>query len=242
MVSNEETSESSIRYPETPIGGESKDGRKLISNQIISPIIPPIIPPISSRTPKLKSYQLFLKNTKETPITGRKAFIMEAAAIWRSLPREEKEMFHELAGADRAVAESEGKKLALRERSLWKVMNEEEREMYQGLSEEEKEKYSKEGRSIKEPLRSFSFFLKEEKVSGAVWCSMTQGEKMKAEKVSAAVWCRMRQGEKMKYHTLARRDQLRFMGECLERLRDKPTCRHIHERVRRLSKGGPGLY
>lgn len=223
IVSNEETSESSIGYPETPIGGESKDGgAKLISNPITPLIRSPISSLISGRTPKLKSYQLFLKNTKETPITGRKAFIMEAAAIWRSLARKEKDMFHQMVGAEKVVAESEGKKLQLRERSLWKVMNKEEREKYKEMSIEEREKYSKEAESIKEPLRPFSIFVKEEKVSGIE---------------GAVVWKRMLKGEKIKYHIQSRRDRLRFMKECLEGLKDKPISKQIHERIKsKLSK------
>lgn len=225
IVSNEETSESSIGYPKILIGGESKDGgRKLISN----PIITPIITPINAKTPNLKSYQLFFKNGEETPITGRKTFIMEAAAVWRSLKRKEKDMFHQMAGVEKVVVESEAKKLQLRERSLWKLINEEEREMYQELSIEEKEKYSKEAKSIKEPLRPFSIFLMDQKVSGPD---------------GAVVWKMMSQGQKMKYKIQSKRDRLRFMKECLEGLKERPTCKHIHERVRKkLSKYGSSFY
>lgn len=229
IVSNEETSESSIGYPKTLIGGEPRNGgRELISNPIISRISNPIITPISGRSPKLKSYQLFFKKTKETPITGRKTFIMEAAAAWRSLGRKEKDMFHQMVGVEKVVAESEAKKLQLRERSLWKLINEEEREMYQELSIEEKERYSKEAKSIKEPLRPFSIFLMEQKVSAVD---------------GAGVWKMMSQGEKIKYQIQAKRDRLRFMKECLEGLKDKPASKHIHERVQsKLSKDGANFH
>ena len=199
----DEPSESEVR---------SSDVTKKLSKEVVDDIYKEVF-----KNRKIISYQAFFKQRKDSPITTRPSFVIEAASIWTSLPRVDKDRFHELAGVKKEFAESKRKKYKLRERSLWKLINQEEKEMYYSMDAEGRANHAKVAASIKGPRNSYTVFLMEAQFA------LKEGSKQ---------WAEMSEGQKNKFRIMSVRDRLRFMEESLE-LIPGPTSAYVRERVRK---------